>query len=226
MARQNRKSQVCTCKGRHQSAATEKPGAGKQSSSARTDTKPGNGGELHQAAVGRAPRPHDQSGPRPFPTIKTRSRRTPAVRCCWKISSFAKRSLTSTTSAFLSGSSMPAARVLHGYFELTSSLSALHQPLHSDRGGRDKTPLFNPVLNGFRAAPARWIRRRDVARLRRQVLYQAGQLGPGVGNNVPVFFIQGRHQVPRPDPCRKMEPDRGSPRSATAQLHLLGLHPP
>ena len=148
------------------------------------------------------PRPRRFDGPRrsrPIracrsPTTRTRSRPACAGRRCSKISSCARRSPTSTTSASPSGSSTRAGRRRTA---TSSATKALHEftraSLFAEAG--KQTPVF--VRFSTVAGRARLDRhgaRR--ARLRREVLHGRRQLGSRRQQH-PGLLHPGRDEVPR-----------------------------
>jgi len=136
----------------------------------------------------------------------------------------------STTSGSPSGSSTPRGYGrCHGLLRELRAARRRHQgPDVLQRGRACRTAGLRPVLPPSRAQqglPGDLARDR-AARVSRPSSYtRRGATGTLVGNNIPVFFIPGRHQVPRPDPTRPKEEAR--PRlpagAGTAHDNFLGL---
>ena len=166
------------------------------------------------------PRAHHQPGRRRSPTTRTRSRPGCAARRCSRTSSCARRSRTSTTSAFPSASCTRAARARTATSSATSrSRSSRARRIFAEAGKR--TPVF--VRFSTVAGRARLDRHRARrARLRREVLHRRGQLGPRRQQH-PGVLHPGRDEVPRPGPRGEA---RAAPRDAAGGVrarHVLGL---
>ena len=101
----------------------------------------------------------------------------------------------------------------HGYFELTSSLSAYTTARVLTEVGV-RTPVFtrfSTVAGGAGSVDTP----RDVRGFAVKLYTKEGNWDL-VGNNIPVFFIQDAIKFPDLIHAVKMEPDRGFPQSATA----------
>jgi catalase len=102
---------------------------------------------------------------------------------------------------------------LHGYFELTESLSAYTTARVLTEVG-EKTPVFarfSTVAGGAGSVDTP----RDVRGFAVKLYTKEGNWDL-VGNNIPVFFIQDAIKFPDLIHAVKMEPDRGFPQAATA----------
>lgn len=102
---------------------------------------------------------------------------------------------------------------VHGYFELTQSLSKYTTArILTEKGV--KTPVFcrfSTVAGGAGSIDTP----RDVRGFAVKLYTQEGNWDL-VGNNIPVFFIQDAMKFPDLVHAVKMEPDRGFPQAATA----------
>ena len=136
----------------------------------------------------------------PSPTTRARSKRACAARRCSRTSSSARRSPTSTTSGFPSGSSTPAARPRMAYFECYEPLDALHARVAVRRGRQADAGVRAFLHRARRARLHRHGPRRP--RLRGEVLHRRRQLGPGRQQH-PGVLHPGRDEVPRPGPRRQ-----------------------
>ena len=96
----------------------------------------------------------------------------------------------------------------HGYFELTESLEAYTTAkVLTEVGSRTEVfTRFSTVAGGAGSVDTP----RDVRGFAVKLYTKEGNWDL-VGNDIPVFFIQGRHQVPRPH----SRPPRWSPTAAT-----------
>lgn len=102
---------------------------------------------------------------------------------------------------------------VHGYFELTKSLSKYTTAKILTEVG-EKTPVFtrfSTVAGGAGSVDTP----RDVRGFAVKFYTKEGNWDL-VGNNIPVFFIQDAIKFPDLIHAVKMEPDRGFPQSATA----------
>ncbi len=102
---------------------------------------------------------------------------------------------------------------LHGYFELTESLSGVTRADIFQRVG-EKTPVFarfSTVAGGAGSVDTP----RDVRGFAVKFYTKQGNWDL-VGNNIPVFFIQDAIKFPDLIHAAKMEADRGFPQAATA----------
>jgi catalase len=102
---------------------------------------------------------------------------------------------------------------LHGYFELTESLSNYTTAKILTEVGQ-KTPVFarfSTVAGGAGSVDTP----RDVRGFAVKLYTKEGNWDL-VGNNIPVFFIQDAIKFPDLIHAVKMEPDRGFPQAATA----------
>ncbi len=111
----------------------------------------------------------------------------------------------------------------HGFFELTESLAEFTARQGADRGRRKDRGVYAVFDRGRRRRLGGHAAR--CARLRRQVLYQGGQLGPRRQQH-PGVLHPGRDQIPRPHPRRE---DGGRPRLPAIgkrARHVLGFHRP
>ena len=153
-------------------------------------------------------------------TTRTRSRPGCAGRRCSKTSSCARRSRTSTTSAFPSASCTRAARARTAIFECYEPLQTLHARV-ALRRGRQAHAGVRALLDGRRRARLDRHRARR-ARLRGQVLHRRRQLGPRRQQH-PGVLHPGRDEVSRPRPRGEA---RAAPRHAAGgdrARHVLGL---
>ena len=101
----------------------------------------------------------------------------------------------------------------HGFFELTESLADYTTAKVLTEVG-ERTPLFtrfSTVAGGSGSVDTP----RDVRGFAVKLYTKEGNWDL-VGNNIPVFFIQGAMKFPDLVHAVKMEPDRGFPQSATA----------
>ncbi|MDL2357979.1 MAG: catalase [Pseudomonadota bacterium] len=102
---------------------------------------------------------------------------------------------------------------VHGFFELTESLSAYTRAKILTEVG-EQTPLFarfSTVAGGAGSIDTP----RDVRGFAVKMYTKEGNWDL-VGNNIPVFFIQDAIKFPDLVHAVKMEPDRGFPQAATA----------
>ena len=182
---------------------------------------PGTGGEWHQSVSDGGTTLTTNQGIPIADNQNSLQRRIRAGRRCSRTSSSARRSPTSTTSAFPSASSMRAARAAHGYFELTESLAEYTHREGADRGRRTNAGLHPLLDRRRRRRLGRHAARR--ARLRGQVLHQGRQLGPRRQQH-PGVLHPGRDQVPRPDPRGEDGARPRLPAGGDRARHLLGLH--
>ena len=111
---------------------------------------------------------------------------------------------------------------VHGYFQLTDSLEQYTTAKVLTETGKQV-----PVFVRFST-----VRRRRLgghpagrARLRHQVLYRRGQLGSGRQQHSGVLH-PGRHEIPRPGPCREDGAGPGLSTGRHGARHVLGLHLP
>ena len=136
-----------------------------------------------------------------------------AARRCSKTSSSARRSLTSITSAFPSGSCMRAAPARTATSSRTSRWAKLTRAAFL-QDPKAKTPVFvrfSTVAGGAGSGDMP----RDVRGFAVKFYTEEGNFDL-VGNNIPVFFIQDAIKFPDLIHAVKMEPDRGFPQAATA----------
>ena len=118
-------------------------------------------------------------------------------RACWKTSSCARRSFTSTTSESPSASCTRAvrARMAISNAPIRSPTSA--KPTCSRRSAQKVRRVRALLHRGGRRGLGRYAARR--ARLRRQILHAARQLGSR-GQQHPGVLHSGRDQISRPHP--------------------------
>ena len=108
----------------------------------------------------------------------------------------------------------------HGFFENYESLADITRADLFQRGGQADAGVRALLDRGRQQGLGRPRPRR--ARLRRQVLHQGGQLGPGRQQH-PGVLHPGRDQVPRPDPRGQAGAGPRLPAGADGARQLLGL---
>ena len=181
----------------------------------------GHGGETHQIAGDGPAEPDHAAGRagRRRPELAA-GRRARAGRC-WKTSTSARRSSTSTTSASPSASSTPAASARTASSRTTSRWPTSPRPTCSSaRARRRRRSCGSRPSPAARARPT-W--RATSAASRSSSTRKEGNWDL-VGNNIPVFFIQDAIKFPDLIHAVKQEPDRGVPAGADRARQLLGLH--
>ena len=143
------------------------------------------------------------------------------ARRCWKTSSCARRSRTSTTSASPSASCTRAAPARTASSSATSALTDTHP------GGavRARPARCTPVFVRFSTVAGERGSKdtaRDVRGFAVKFYTDEGNWDL-VGNNMPVFFIQDAMKFPDLVHAVKPEPHHGMPQAAPRARHVLGL---
>jgi Catalase len=110
---------------------------------------------------------------------------------------------------------------VHGFFELTSSLKKYTTARILTEVG-EKTPTFtriSTVAGGAGSVDTSSGR----ARFCGKVLHQGRKLGPGREQHTGVLY-PGRHQISRPNPCRKNGARPGFSPIGNRTRYVLGFH--
>ena len=177
------------------------------------------GGETHQTAGDGQSRLTTQQGV-PVADDQNTLRVGERGPRCWRTSTSARRSSTSTTSGSPSGSSTPAASAPTASSSPTSRWPTSRGPTCSS--ARRAHAGVRALLDGRRQQGLVRPRPRR-ARLRREVLHAGGQLGSRRQQH-PGVLHPGRDQVPRPRPRREAGTRPRLPAGAVGARQLLGLH--
>ncbi len=179
-----------------------------------------NGGEIHQTTTSAANTSHHHQGIPISDNQNTLKSGGCAARPCWKTSLFARRSPTSTMSAFPSVSSMPAARRRTAI----SKRRAVRANSPKRRScSRASAPRYSPASRPWPGARVRSTRRATCAAFAVKFYTEEGNFDL-VGNNIPVFFIQDAIKFPDLVHCGKDGARPWLPAVGDGPRHVLGFH--